>query len=132
MIYRTDIAWRALCRVASAAVTALVLCGSLATGAIANGNHHMRHPYTHGRGWKQGIGWGWTGCTATIKDQFLEKMASAISVALNLVTAGTRAPIIGSCQCDDTGGKRFKLSRCRPYNRQALGCVVVGPVWYCP
>jgi len=59
MIYRTDIAWRALCRVASAAVTALVLCGSLATGAIANGNHHMRCPYTYGRGWNYGIGWGW-------------------------------------------------------------------------
>ena len=85
MIYRTDIAWRALCRVASAAVTALVLCGSLATGAIANGNHHMRRPYTYGRGWN------W----ATIKDQFLEKMASAISVALNLATAVTRARIIG-------------------------------------
>ena len=77
------------------------------------------------------LGGAGTAYTATTKGQF-SVATPGISVALNLVTAGTRAPIIGSCQCDDTGGKRFKLSRCRPYNRQALGCVVVGPVWYCP
>ena len=26
-------------------------------------------------------------------------------------------------------GRRYYY---RPYNWQALGCVVVGPVWYCP
>ena len=41
------------------------------------------------------LGGAGTAYTATIKDQFLEKMASAISVALNLATAVTRARIIG-------------------------------------
>ena len=95
MIYRTDMAWRALCRVASAAVTALVLCGSLATGAIANGNHHMRRPYTYGRGWNYGIGWGWDSIYGYYQGPIFGKMASAISVALNLATAVTRAQIIG-------------------------------------
>ena len=37
------------------------------------------------------------------------------------------------------GGKYYYRNRywghryyARPYNWQALGCVVVGPVWYCP
>jgi hypothetical protein len=92
MIYQLS----ALGRFAAAKAT-LVLCGSLATKATANGNHQIRHAY--GRGHVQrdyGVGWGWTACTAIIKDQSSEKGEKpAISVALNLVTAGTRARTIG-------------------------------------
>src|SRR5262245_36726621 len=47
-----------------------------------------------------------TAYTATTKDRF-SGATRLITVVLNPVTVGTRAQIIGSCQCDDTGGKRL-------------------------
>src|SRR5262245_7579596 len=59
MIYRL----RSLGHFATAtAATALILCGSLAIKATANGSHHMRHTHAYGRDWilrDFGVGWGW-------------------------------------------------------------------------
>src|SRR5262245_61592796 len=47
---------------AAMAATALILFGSLATKATADGNHHMRHMHAYGRDWilrDFGVGWGW-------------------------------------------------------------------------
>src|SRR5262245_64275896 len=49
-------------RFVAATTAALLLCGSLATEATANGNHHMRHTHAYGRDWilrDFGVGWGW-------------------------------------------------------------------------
>src|SRR5262245_13529167 len=55
MIYRLH----TLGRLAAAmAATALILCGSLATEATANGNHHNRYGYPQVQR-EYGVGWGW-------------------------------------------------------------------------